>query len=41
MRNSTIEERFRKLYRMQKMTKAFHSPKDSKRKIVIGNGHIK
>ncbi|MEP6947763.1 MAG: hypothetical protein ABI863_00750 [Ginsengibacter sp.] len=41
MRNSTIEERFRKLYMMQKMTKTLHPPKDSKRKIIIRNGFIK
>lgn len=27
MRNSTIEERFRKFYQMQQMTKALHPPK--------------
>ena len=35
MRNSTVEERFRKLYLMQKMTRSFHPAKDSKRKIII------
>ncbi len=35
MRNSTVEERFRKLYMMQKMSKVFHPSKDSKRKIII------
>ncbi len=35
MMNSTVEERFRKLYLMQKMTRSFHHEKDSKRKIII------
>ncbi len=41
MRNSTIEERFRKLYLMQKMSKKFHPAKDSARKIIIRNGYTK
>ncbi len=40
MRQSTIEERFRKLYLMQKLTKLLHPYKDSKRKIIIRNHTI-
>ncbi len=35
MRNSTIEERFKKLYIMQEMTKLLHSRRNSDRKITI------
>ncbi len=37
MRNSTIENRFRKLYMMQEITKLLHPPKSSERKIIICN----
>lgn len=39
MVNTTPEERFRKLYRMQQLTKKFHPVTDKKRKIIIGNGY--
>jgi hypothetical protein len=35
MRKSTVQERFRRLYLMQQMTKRLHPHKDSERKIVI------
>lgn len=35
MRKSTIEDRFRKLYLMQKMTRLFHPKEKSERKIII------
>lgn len=35
MRKSTIEERFRKLYLMQKMTRLLHPEKKSERKIIV------
>ena len=35
MRNSTVEDRFRKLYMMQQMTKILHPPKNLQRKIII------
>ena len=41
MINSTPEERFRKLYQMQQMTKKFHPVTDKSRKIIIRNGHVK
>ncbi len=41
MRNSTVENRFRKLYMMEEITKLLHPPKNSERKITIGNGFTK
>lgn len=38
MRNSTIENRFKKLYMMQEITKLLHPPKNLERKITICNG---
>lgn len=38
MRNSTIENRFRKLYMIPEITKLLHPPKNSERKITICNG---
>jgi len=35
MRKSTVQERFRRLYLMQQMTKHLHPPNDLERKIVI------
>lgn len=40
MRNSTVFERFRTLFQMQKTTKLFHPVTDKIRKIIIHkNGH--
>lgn len=41
MINTTPEERFRKLYLMQQLTKKIHPVADKKRKIIIGNGPSK
>ena len=43
MKNSTVNERFRKLYEMQQMSLALRPPseEDKKRKIVIKNGFTK
>ena len=40
MRNSTVEERFAALYRMQQMTKLLHPEKDTTRKITIRKGYL-
>ena len=39
MAKTTPEERFRKLYRMQQLTKMFHPVTDKSRKIIIRNGY--
>ncbi len=39
MLQSSIAERFRKLYQMQQMTKLLHPITDNSRKIQIINGH--
>ena len=41
MINTTPEERFRKLYQMQQLTKKFHPVIDKSRKIIIHHGHSK
>lgn len=42
MRNTTPLERFKRLFRMQQLTKLFHPAKDTARRIIIHkNGHIK
>ena len=41
MINTTPEERFRKLYQMQQLTKKFHPVTDKSRKIIIHHGHSK
>jgi hypothetical protein len=40
MKNSSITERFRCLLQMQQLTKALHSQKTEKRKIIIHHGYI-
>jgi hypothetical protein len=39
MAKTTPEERFRKLYKMQQLTKMFHPVRDKSRKIIIRNGY--
>jgi hypothetical protein len=39
MAKTTPEERFRKLYKMQQLTKMFHPVTDKSRKIIIRNGY--
>ena len=39
MAKTTPEERFRKLYQMQQLTKMFHPVTDKSRKIIIRNGY--
>lgn len=39
MAKSTPEERFRKLYQMQQLTKMFHPVTDRSPKIIIRNGY--
>ena len=39
MLNTTPEERFRKLYQMQQMTRKFHPVANKGRKIIIKNGY--
>ncbi|MEO6328392.1 MAG: hypothetical protein ABIO55_05650 [Ginsengibacter sp.] len=41
MINTTPQERFRKLYQMQQLTKKFHPPASKSRKITINNGRPK
>lgn len=41
MLNTTPEERFRRLYEMQRLTKKFHPTTEESRKIIIRNGHPK
>ena len=41
MINTTPEQRFRKLYQMQQLTKKFHPVIDKSRKIIIHHGHYR
>ncbi len=42
MIETTVADRFRSLYKMQQLTKKFHPPVDSTRKIIIHqNGYFK
>jgi hypothetical protein len=39
MKNTTIKERFRRLYVMQQITRLFHPVSDHTRKIIVRNGY--
>jgi hypothetical protein len=40
MKQTTVVERFKKLFAMQQLTKLLHPINNTERKIIIRNGHI-